>query len=111
MARLLLHVSFACNDDRGNFAGRIEEVSIEKVELHLEGPSIVYREEDRRLLVGRRRFDHLGTTVWVGNWCWNGAYMHSAEARRLVKYLIERGWKARTGPADGPWAKLIEGAW
>jgi len=104
-------VSFACNDYRnGNLGESVENVHLDDEEIQLVGRSLTYREHDRdgKVQVGRRRFAHEGITPWLGNWCWNGARMQVPEARRLVAYLLERGWSAEQWPTKGPWADLFD---
>jgi hypothetical protein len=98
---------FCCNDERGNFTGRIEHVAIDEENITLVGPSITYRVEERGILVGRRRFSHIDAADWVGHWFWNSATLHTQEAKRLVSYLLERGWRAEEWPSDGPFASLF----
>lgn len=99
-------VSFACNDERGNLTERVESVAVGMDAVTLAGPPLAYR-EGAKVQVGRRRFAHHGMSDWVGNWCWNGAMMDVAEARRLVAYLLERGWCAESWQTKGPFADLF----
>lgn len=104
-------VMFACNSDRnGVFLGRCDAVHIDDECIRLHGPWLRLTEptKDRPWLrFGRRRFGTLGWKEWVGNWCWNAAWMSRDEARRLVAYALKRGFDAEENPLEGPFADLF----
>ncbi len=108
-------VSFACNDpDNGSFAGRVADVHLDDLDIELHGYEIAFSDLKSdpppalgKIRVGRRVFRYRTMTTWLGNWCWDGCQMEEPEARRLVAYLLERGWRAELHPTEGPWADLF----
>lgn len=105
----MITVMFACNGERGQATEAIEEVAIDSECIRLSGPVLTYREYDDYLRVGRCKFTHHGMQTWVGNWCWDAAQFEEENAKRLIRYLFERGWKAEEWPTEGPWAELFVG--
>lgn len=99
-------VLFCCNDDHGNFTNTVGQIDISDENIHILGRPVALH-EGKKLMVGRRRFEHHGIQEWVGNWCWNAAQMSEDEARRLITYLLNRGWWAEEYPTEGPWADLF----
>lgn len=97
-------VMLCCNDERGNFTGRVEQVSIED-EIRLEsrterGLGVAF---DRSLLrVSRRYFRCSNHQSCVGNIFHDAVSMEKDSAKLLVEYLIERGWSITEHACDGP---------
>jgi hypothetical protein len=113
---LTAFVSFACNDERGNFTRKADAFDFEDhrgYSASLQGPGLVvdhlaHGESAGHLKVGRRHFEIAEYKAWVGNWCWDRVTLSHGEARRLLSYLLERGFDADAWDCEGPWAQLIE---
>jgi hypothetical protein len=105
-------VMFCCNDGyHGTFTGRCDFLDIEGEDVRLSAPIPAPRlVQDVRpgvLRFSRCVFRHHGWRYGVGNWCWDRAWMDVSEARRLIRYALERGFHAEEWPCDGPWAELF----
>lgn len=99
-------VMLCCNDERGNFTGRVEQVSIGD-EIHLEatGRAPTLRFEPEFIKVGRARFDCRSHQTWVGNVFWDAVNMDEVAAANLVEHLLSLGWTITEQACDGPFAK------
>lgn len=106
-------VMLCCNDDRGDFAERVEAVEIGD-EIRLVGPSRVLRFEGvgpaMRVRVGRRKYPCRGHAVWVGNIFWDATSMSLEVARELVSYLLANGWTVEEYAEDGRFTDLARNA-
>lgn len=100
VADQVVTVSLACNDARnGSYVGHTEAVDFDAwpdghhISLRGRRLRVVFSGRGgKSLRVGRRWFDGDNRARWVGNWCWDAVSMPLAEAKRLVAYLIERGY-------------------
>lgn len=111
--RPLYRVMFCCNDERGNFTGRVVELDIAD-EVHLRcsndrGLSIRFL-FPAGVKVGRRTFGGGDRQLWVGNVFWDSFSMTLGPARELVAYLIASGWVVEGAADDGPFADLAKDA-
>lgn len=114
---MMIRVSFCCNDQRGNFTGKVDAVDFHDrrgFEARLQGPTIRFDHETDgavpgRVKVGRRKFEVTEYRYGVGNWCWDGVAMSQAESQRLLTYLLERGFQVEEWTTSGgPFARIIE---
>lgn len=104
-------VAFCCNDERGNFAGRVVEIGIEDM-IRLEAPHergllMKWTERDRytNVQIGRRAFATVGKRqVCIGNVFWDAIGMSAKQARALVEYLLGFGWAITEHACEGPFA-------
>ena len=110
-----VRVSFACNDRYGNVTDRVEALALDDEDVRLSGEDrpLTFRDEranrgSGRVRFGRRWFTCTGVASMVGNVFWEGTNMEQGEARRLVVYLIERGWHVDEGPCEGPFADVFD---
>lgn len=104
-------VTFLCNDEHGLPEGHIGAVEIHD-EIRLTCPTDrppVFRVLDKRLKVGRHYYAHLGWQTCVGNIFWDAGKMHVAEARRLIRDLIAKGWVVEEHAESGPFTHLVPG--
>lgn len=109
---MTIRVSLACNDHRnGNFDGRFGSAQLADLrgyDATLEGPDIrVSVAGQDRLRIGRRVFEARGRRYGVGNWCWDEWQMSRAEALRLLRYLLERGFQVTDHTLGGPFERTI----
>ena len=101
----LVHVHFACNNgDNGDFAGKVESISINMrywpVDLertHI-GDVKFSQGKDHTIRIHRHTFKYRSMAYWVGNWCWNGYAFPYREYRRLIRVLAANGWVCTGGP-------------
>jgi len=107
-------VSFAVNDIYGNVMDRVEGLTIDDEAINLEcEPPMTFRDfrhsggREGRIKFSRRAFRCYGLGSMVGNVFWESAEMEIAETRRLIAYLLERGWYVDEAPCDGPFADLF----
>lgn len=103
---------FACNDERGNFTSKVDMVDFfdeRGFEAKLQGPAVALAKRDEtKVRVSRRLFRITGYRSFVGNVCWDEVGMGQGEAKRLLAYLLERGFWAYDWSCEGPWVALIE---
>lgn len=100
-------VMLCCNDERGDFTGRVESVEVSD-EIRLSGPARTLRFLDDRIKVGRRTYPCRDRAVMVGNVFWDAVSMAEGAARELVEYLKASGWTVEECSADGPFARVAE---
>jgi hypothetical protein len=110
-------VMFCCNDERGHFAGRVEQVSIggeiELVCVADRSPVMKWTERDRytHAQIGRRAYRCVGKRqTCVGNVFWDAIEMPETEALKLVAGLLNNGWSVEQYAEDGPFASLARSA-
>lgn len=96
----MIRVAFCCNDDRGNFTGRVDEIIFGDHDLVIEGGPVLMRRDDDMVKVSRIWSAGSEWTVWHGNLFWDSCEMTVTAAKRIVKFLLRRGWKV-TERADG----------
>lgn len=89
---IIIGIDFACNDpDNGLFAGRCSGIAVEHslLEFDFDGmrrpPVFCWR--DGRFQISRRIFAYIRKAHWVGNWCWDRAYLEIDEAIRFFEWL------------------------
>lgn len=118
----MIRVAFCCNDQRGNETGRVDAIDFSDSRGHearLTGPalrfwlwvnSIATTNPLARVKVGRRFFDITPHSYkyGYGNWCWDAVTMSQAESKRLLAYLLERGFEAEDWTLTGPFAAIIQ---
>lgn len=96
---LVLH--FACNNERGMFAGEVEgiTVGIGGEDLELEGwAKFTVDDKMLRFCIHRVWFPFVSSREWVGNWCWNAYRLKRPQAVRLLQHLGHSGrWHATAG--------------
>lgn len=100
-----MNLLLCCNDYRnglfqGHFGAAVIELPDgETIELH--GPRVGLREcEGKRLKIGRMSVFTLGSSEWVGNWCWNGYALGTWELLRVANYLKIRGFTPEAAPTE-----------
>jgi hypothetical protein len=54
----------------------------------------------KKVRIGLRVFHASAHVPHVGNLCWDGVRMPRKEARRLIAYLLYRGWQLTSGPTQ-----------
>ena len=100
-----IQVAFCCNDpDNGSPTGRIDAVRIREL-IHVAGPieerngvdgdligSTVFAANKRFVVIAGKYFPHRGYSTWVGNWCWDAAWMMPADALDLLNHLKGMEW-------------------
>lgn len=124
-AEEIITVSFCCNDERGNCAGRVRAVHVdddgETIEMESPWasendydrvfPSIHF--EARHVRVGHLRLLMTADRAWHGNIFWHGVQLFRDDAKRLVRYLVEtRDFQIVAYPLDStllPAAPTLEG--
>lgn len=111
-------VMLCCNDERGKFSGRVNEVDIAD-EIRIvctkeRGPTMAFLcsngETPDRVRVGTRIFACRDRDVWVGNVFWDATSMSLEVARELVSHLLANGWAVEEHAENGPFADLAEAA-
>lgn len=102
-----VQVCFACNDgDNGDFAGRVESISVDTrqwdadIERTHVGEVKFAQGDDHTIRIHRQTFKYRSMAYWVGNWCWNGYSLPYGEYRRLLRTLAANGWKCTSGPSS-----------
>lgn len=106
-------VMFCCNDERGVFAGRVEQVSIgNEIELVWPGDRApALRIFAGMLQVGRgKRYPFWDRRTCVGNIFWDSVKMDEGTARSLVEYLLAIGFAVELFAEDGPFTDLARSA-
>lgn len=97
-------VSFACNDENGQFTGKAERVQIGDLSLEcrmLYGGVMIQPIDDRQLKLGRLLLSHCGYKYGVGNWCWDGYWLPDEEILRLINYLMRlKYWHCEEAPTE-----------
>jgi hypothetical protein len=100
----LVHVLFACNNpDNGDFAGKVENISIETpywpadLERAHVGEVKFAQGDGHTIRIHRCTFKYRSMAYWAGNWCWNAYAFPRSEYRRLVRTLAKHGWKCTGG--------------
>lgn len=96
----MIRVSFCCNDDRGNFSGRVSEIIFGDRDLVIEGGPVLMRRDGEMVKVNRIWIAGSEWTTWHGNIFWDSCLITVTAAKRLAKWLLARGWKV-TERADG----------
>lgn len=102
MARFV-QVCFACNDDHGDFAGKVESISVDigswqmDIERTHVGEVKFAQGDDHTIRIHRQTFKYRSMAYWVGNWCWNGYALPYREYRRLIRLLKANGWHCTSG--------------
>lgn len=91
---------FACNDpDNGLFAGKVWSAQYGEAELELNSYNPVrFTEHPGGIRIHRRYFRVVGSTEWLGNWCWNRYWLPRAEAKRLLLTMRDNRWRATCAP-------------
>lgn len=99
-------VTFRCNDDRGNFTGRVSDIHVGR-EIMLSGSSRTLRFLSDGVKVGRYIYTCSDYSVWTGNLFWDSVSMSRASARCLVEDLLAAGWMVEAYAEDGPFSDLV----
>jgi hypothetical protein len=109
-----IRVHFACNDERGNFAGRAwmaQPESMYRVGCHNWDAELVHDDWGRgvaltvddklmRLRIHRVWFPFKASRTWHGNWCWDSFEFERSTGKRLLELMRERGcWHCEAGPS------------
>jgi hypothetical protein len=109
----MIQVMFCCNDERGAFAYRVEQVSIAN-ELELvcskeRPPAMKWTERKTytNVQIGRNAFSCSNRQTCVGNVFWDAAMMTLTQARLLVRHLLASGWSVEEHAEEGPFADLV----
>jgi hypothetical protein len=102
-------VMFCCNDDRGNFTGRVEQVEVAN-DIRLVGLPRKMAVMPTMVKVSRHTYECSDFVPWVGNIFWDACSMSESEALRLVRDLITSGWTVEEYAERGPFAKLARSA-
>lgn len=109
---MVYRVMFCCNDDRGNFAGRVEEIEVGDLVRIVAVNAPTFRVLPRdQIKIGRRYYATRGEwSEWVGNIFWNSVSMREEEALRLVRELLANGWAVEEWAEEGPFAEIAKAA-
>lgn len=99
---MTIAIGLCCNDDHGNFAGKVDAINVRALDLQLECPmweghSCRFDKQSQRVKISRRWFAYQYYREWVGNWAWDEIEMDLAEASRLLNYLRKLGWTWSAG--------------
>jgi len=109
-----IRVSFACNDERGNFAGRAwaaHPESLYRVGRHPWDAELVHDDWGRgvaltvdharlKLRIHRVWFPFKAHRTWHGNWCWDSFDFERATGKRLLAVMRRHGaWHCEAGPS------------
>jgi hypothetical protein len=105
----MISVLFCCNDDRGNFTGRVDCVEVAN-DIRITGLPRKLEIRDGRAKVSRHEYPCHDVVPWVGNIMWDGCSMSLTDARRLVRNLIDSGWTVEEWTEEGPFADLVRSA-
>lgn len=105
-------VMFCCNDERGNFTGRVEAIEVgEEIRLVWpsdRAPTLRFRDSTPPTVqVGRRNYPCRGRQCWVGNVCWDATSMEADTAHLFVDHLLASGWVVEEHAEDGLFANLV----
>lgn len=107
-------VMLCCNDERGNFAGRVVAIDIED-EIHIacamdRGSTIRFlmKPAGDVVKIGRRTFACDHRQCCVGNVFWDSVSMSRIAAYALVRSLLESGWVVEEHAEEGPFADLAK---
>lgn len=88
-------VMLACNDPHnGHCRNRCDSIHVgssNSIELH--GPEIRTNISGNKVRLGRRIFRHVGMGTWVGNWCWDAAWVEPETCVEILNWLVERGFE------------------
>ncbi len=90
-------ISLACNDDGGNFAGRVDAITIDDV-IQLEGDPL-------RIAIGKTTIIEgmvvraRGHTTWYGNMMWDAIRQDAHDTARLLEHLRRKHWTIIEGDA------------
>ncbi len=91
-------ISLACNDDHGNFSGRVDAIHIDDL-LQLEGDPLRLALGAQTIIEGlavRAR----GYIQWYGNWCWDAIKLDEHDTARLIEHLRRKHWTVLEGYAN-----------
>lgn len=109
-----LRVHFACNDERGNFAGRAwmaQPESLYRVGRHPwdaelthddwgRGVALTVDDKAMKLRIHRVWFPFKAHHTWHGNWCWDSFEFERGTGKRLLALMREHGcWHCEAGPS------------
>ena len=109
-------VMLCCNDEHGNFAGRVTWIDIaDEIRIastNTLGAYVAFWQGRHGLEVKviRRKFDCSQRMVCVGNVFWDSVAMSIETARELVTYLLASGWVVEEHAEEGPFADLARAA-
>lgn len=93
-------LTFACNNpNNGMDTGKVDAISFGSADtLELYGKTLRLRQvDDHHIRIGHITLPHKGYRTWVGNWCWDGAWVETEDAARLLRYLRLHGWECESG--------------
>ena len=106
---MAIHIMLCCNDyHNGAFLGYAESIEVGDITMVDGRVTVGYEEKklkdsgpaegDATLRIGRLRVPCLGYQTWVGNWCWDCAFVRAVHVQRILNYLIKRGFHCEQGP-------------
>jgi hypothetical protein len=93
-------VMLACNDDNGNFDGKMRIVEVHDClylehEGFLEDEGLAFALGDDHgvpsLVIGGCKFQYISRREWVGNICWDLFWMYGKAVQELLNYLVKTG--------------------
>lgn len=83
-------IHLACNDEHGNFSGRVEAIQIDDL-AQFEGDALTYTPGAWPVIEGLRVQSH-GEQHWVGNICWDAIRLDLEDTNRLLALLHRNHW-------------------
>lgn len=86
----LFTIHLACNDENGNFAGRVEAIQIDGL-AQFEGDALTYTAGVWPQIDGLRVQSH-GYSHWVGNIMWDAIQLDLDDTNRLCALLYRNHW-------------------
>jgi hypothetical protein len=104
-----LILSLACNDERGNFQGFAEKISLHDEALEISsrlwnGGCACKFLEGNKVKIGRVTVEQFGHKTWYGNWCWDAvAVTPEAAAKILNQFAGKENWFCESG-----WCELAD---
>lgn len=116
MGKLPARIYFAANDDHGNFTGHADRFDIElpdgeRVDLAIDLPVAHFKSKrGESIRIGGRggiRVPSFGWRRWVGNMAWEGTSVDAEDAKKVVRYLLERGAVAESCDLGGELEEIV----
>ena len=85
-----LQVMLAVNDHKnGLHMGEVDCIEVEDI-LVIEGPPVSCSSNGYKLeLLDGQYYNLKGYQTWVGNWCWDCAWLESIHVAKMVNHLLE----------------------
>lgn len=92
-----IHVMFCCNDHRnGSPTGRVSAINLGEalgLECVVLGGEPTYSHGGDSVRIGRKSFPAKSYSEWVGNWCWDAAWMTPEAVADLLAHVQGLHWR------------------